>query len=339
MNIEDVKPYEKEMVDLRSIFKKAKSLLNDDSVYDNWVEKNQNGICVDYLKETPIYHPDLALIFFGDDEMFFLSEKGTVLDRNLFKAYYLKGAIKGIKAYLNEYHLAPNKRLGDDFERWRMSITALYNKEEIFIAPFQYKPDIKLLGCRFVKDYFPNKMSLLGIQSIGYYSALTNRFEELFIEVPGLFDSSLNGNLKKEKSDERNDDYLSVNDFNNTDFKSSINFIESTIEEYLEVFKDNMSEKNYLLLVNSLKYYFNNGAFRYTNEIITFKSSPNVKKFGWMLKSLYHHVNGVLGTFPKNLPTTYLKFAKQHISIYQDAGYDENNHIKTTLYKYFHTKA
>lgn len=246
MDIESIKPHERELVDLKSVFRKARASLKDDSIYDNWVKKNEKGLCVDFLGAAPIYHPDLALIFFDEDEMFFLSEKGTVLDRNLFKAYYLKGAKLGIQAYMRDYHVPPNKRFGENLETWKNSITALYHKEEIYVAPYQFEFNDELTGCKFVKDYFPNKISLAGMEWLGYWSLLTKYIEELSLEVPDLL-INVNGYLNSS----------TVNIQENNDDDSLTSKTEKSVDGYLQVVKDVFNnDEDYNTYLNLLVQFF-----------------------------------------------------------------------------------
>jgi hypothetical protein len=108
-------------------------------------------------------------------------------------------------------------------------------------------------------------------------------------------------------------------------------FTLSTIEDWLFEFKEKMSEHDYSKLVLALKQYFDTGAFPAFDKPIKV-GRVNVKLFGWHLNKINEAVTG------GKLTKEYLLFAKQNISLFANVQFDENDVLKSNLYKYFTTK-
>lgn len=94
-----------------------------------------------------------------------------------------------------------------------------------------------------------------------------------------------------------------------------------------------LTEINYNNLITALKQYFDNGIFLTLKNPITVKKI-NIKRFGWALNEIFRANR----SHNENLPIEYLKFAKENISIFKEVAFDENNYLKSNLYKYFTTK-
>lgn len=112
------------------------------------------------------------------------------------------------------------------------------------------------------------------------------------------------------------------------------NFLLSTIEDYLEPIKDKFKEDSYKLLINELYSYFTVGNFTNSKEAISVIGKGNLKKIGWQLKELYRNCKDD----NSKLPIEYLKFGKERISIFKNTKFDENNYLKSNLYKYYTNK-
>lgn len=109
------------------------------------------------------------------------------------------------------------------------------------------------------------------------------------------------------------------------------NLMLSTIEDWLFEFKEKMSEPDYNKLISALTQYFETGTFPAIDKQIKV-SGVNIKLFGW-------HLNRIYQTIGKGkLSKDYLLFAKQNISLFTDVSFDENDILKSNLYKYFTTK-
>lgn len=113
------------------------------------------------------------------------------------------------------------------------------------------------------------------------------------------------------------------------------NIILSNIEDWLFPLKEEtiLTNTNYNNLVVALNHYFENGKFPKLDNQISVRR-VNIKRFGWALNEIFRaNTNN-----NENLPIDYLKFAKENISIFIDVSFDENNYLKSNLYKYFTTK-
>jgi hypothetical protein len=108
-------------------------------------------------------------------------------------------------------------------------------------------------------------------------------------------------------------------------------FLHSSIEDWLNDFKNNMTQIDYTNLTQAIKYYFLNGKFPTMDRKINI-GKVNKKRLGWALNKIY-------GSQRSNaLPMEYLRFAKDNISIFANVDFDEQNFRKSNLYKYFTTK-
>lgn len=116
-----------------------------------------------------------------------------------------------------------------------------------------------------------------------------------------------------------------------TEQESENDFTLSTIEDWLFEFKKLMADKDYKSLVSALKYYFDCGVFPKQFQPIQINGRPNKKLFGWALNRIFEAKG-------KGIEKDLLLFAKQNISLFTDVQFDENNILKSNLYKYFTTK-
>lgn len=107
------------------------------------------------------------------------------------------------------------------------------------------------------------------------------------------------------------------------------------IEKWLFPFKEEsiLTNENYNNLVSALKHYFDNGEFPLLNNKIEVKK-VNIKRFGWSLNQIFRAEKNN----NEKLPIEYLRFAKENITIFKDASFNESNYLKSNLYKYFTTK-
>lgn len=108
-------------------------------------------------------------------------------------------------------------------------------------------------------------------------------------------------------------------------------FDRSTIEDYLEQFKDLISNNTYEIFVDAYLQYFSNGKFPSINKKIMFKKM-NKKKLGWELKELYKSLK------TDSLDVEYFRFAQQNINLFKDEIIEEVNFNKSKFYKLFTTK-
>ena len=105
-----------------------------------------------------------------------------------------------------------------------------------------------------------------------------------------------------------------------------------TIQNSLAKFKTKMSDVDYKSLVQALKVYFESGRFPELKKTIQIAGKVNKKQVGWALNELYR----VCGKGP--LSVEYLKFGKEHLSLFQEVEFNESNILGSNLYKYYTTK-
>lgn len=120
---------------------------------------------------------------------------------------------------------------------------------------------------------------------------------------------------------------------NSKNFAPENDFTLSTIEDFLEPFKDAVQTPSMTLLVKSLHLYFSKGAFPVNIKEIKV-GKVNSKAFGWALYEIYKS----LKTNKEKLSYEYLKFGKDNISIFKDVKLTTNDMKKCNLYKYYTTK-
>lgn len=106
--------------------------------------------------------------------------------------------------------------------------------------------------------------------------------------------------------------------------------LKSTIEDYLEEFKDFLNGNGYERLVNALFVYFTNGVFPVLENKINFKRI-NKKRVGWALKELYKSEK------TDNLDIEYFRFAKANINIFANEVLEIKDFNKSNFYKAFTT--
>ena len=108
------------------------------------------------------------------------------------------------------------------------------------------------------------------------------------------------------------------------------NHLKSTIEDYLEEFKDDINNNGYEILVNALLDYFSNGAFPILTSKINFKRI-NKKRVGWALKELHKSEK------TETISFDYILFAKENINLFVNETLEEHTFRKSNLYKAFTT--
>lgn len=157
-----------------------------------------------------------------------------------------------------------------------------------------------------------------------YYDFIIEFLDDKFLEVENkVIVDDLRYLLKENKSVENN---LSING------KDTVpnNLLKSTIEDYLEEFKEEINNNGYEILVDALFEYFSNDTFPILSAKINFKSI-NKKRVGLALKKL--HKSEKLG----KIPFEYLVFAKENINLFANETLEEATFTKSNLYKAFTT--
>jgi hypothetical protein len=108
------------------------------------------------------------------------------------------------------------------------------------------------------------------------------------------------------------------------------NIVKSTIEDYLDEFKDDIKHDGYARLVDALYHYFTEGNFPILTKKIEFKRI-NKKKVGWALKELYKSEKMY------NLHVEYFRFAQQNINLFEKEVIATKDFNKSNFYKLFTT--
>jgi hypothetical protein len=188
--------------------------------------------------------------------------------------------------------------------------------------PFMENPDLKIILSRNIDEYkgfVPSEdQKTIKIQKDFYHYAYYLEKNKIIQFLKNIKHSD-NLNLD-------NDSELTPN----KDVTNQNNLLKSTINDYLEEFKDEIKYDGYRLLVDALYEYFKSGEFPILSEKIEFKKI-NKKRVGWALKKLYQSET------TDNLSIEYFRFAKDNINIFSQEVIDSSNLKKSKFYKYFTT--
>lgn len=107
-----------------------------------------------------------------------------LFDPNMIAAYYLRGFMDGLKEWDKTMRMPFNQEMS---EAYVMRLRYLYHKKRLTIPKYYFEISEPIFGCSFVKKFFPQKMSLLGVKFLGHCSALTNLIDDL-AESTGIND-------------------------------------------------------------------------------------------------------------------------------------------------------
>lgn len=182
---------------------------------------------------------------------------------------------------------------------------------------------INIQGWGGVKKGYPTILTHKDVKEFGYYSGIVNKVEEQVKKHPrqfATFDKCEHNLPPQQTETETEQETQTENDF-----------ALSTIEDWLFEFKEKMNEADYQNLVSALMQYFETGTFPTLSKPIQINYKPNKKLFGWAL-------NRIFKAKGKGVEKELLQFAKQNISLFTNVPFDENNILKSNLYKYFTTQ-
>ncbi len=241
------------------------------------------------------------------------SQEDVLLNGREYLMTYIKAYREG-EAYFKSHHEA--------------GVDIIYNNDKSYIKSLHYNffhaplPQQKI-GWSWIKESYPFIISHKGIKEFGYYAGLVSEVEELKEKHPAPFvdfDRCEESQGSQQTETKTEQEQQSENDFTL-----------STIEDWLFEFKEKMSEADYNSLVAALMHRFDTGIFPILSKPIKINGKPNKKLFGWAL-------NRIFAEKGKRVEKELLMFAKKNISLFADVGFDENNILKSNLYKYFTTK-
>lgn len=108
-------------------------------------------------------------------------------------------------------------------------------------------------------------------------------------------------------------------------------FLLSTIEDFLDPISELMIAIDHAILVNSLKTYFDTGAFPILTKKINIVGKPNMKAIGWIFNRIFESQG-------KGVELPLLHFCKNNVSLFKNVAFDENNYLRSNLYNYLNTK-
>lgn len=111
------------------------------------------------------------------------------------------------------------------------------------------------------------------------------------------------------------------------------NFIKSSIEDYLQSFKEDKSinEVDYNKLVNILLAYFESGKTTISSPKL-FVKNGNKKRLAFALGEVFRGLKNEV------LAYEYIELGKENLSIFKDEVFTKVNFTKSNLYKYYTTK-
>lgn len=208
-----------------------------------------------------------------------------------------------------------------DFPAFTMiSIFEAIEKHEIFFKFWECNEESVFVG--IIDDSLFRKK----ICDLNYCEAL---IEAVYFVVEGFNYAKLYVHLLEIKNNP-NVNIREVITAINKDENETNDFILESIEDYLFEFKDKIQGNGYQVLLSALLEYFKKGTFPKIEQIKV--SKINKKSFGWALNQLYR------GQRNDALPKEYLLFAKENISLFEDVTFEENDFLKSNLYRYFTTK-
>jgi len=259
-----------------------------------------------------VYTPTLCYILSRQElQVYNLdAQKDETINGKGFLNTYVEAYYKGIQHFEDEIKVNQNVLYGANAE----SIV-----KDLHYKYFHAKNSASSIGWQFVKKSFPVILTHKAISEYGYFSGIMSKVDKLIKDYPNIFKTFDKCEIAEQ---EKGSQEMQENDL-----------IFSTIEDWLYPFKEEniIADTHYNLLVSSLKQYFETGTFpTINNKIIV--GFVNKKRFGWALNSIYRALKH------DSLPIDYLKFAKQHISIFVDVALSDTNHKRSNLYKYFTTK-
>lgn len=289
---------------------------NNYKSFQRQIESKGYVICKSDNDTVKIYTPELAVILSSKELPAHNSD--TQIDTTINGLDYLNTYIEAFKEgeqhFETEFKVSPNTLYGANAEQY---------VRDIHLNFFHVQHTGINKGWGYVKKQYPIPLTHKAIKEFGYFSGIVNKVEEQVNKYPRLFATfdKCEHNLPPQQTEtETEQETQTENDF-----------ALSTIEDWLFEFKEKMNEADYQNLVSALIQYFETGIFPTLSKPIQINGKPNKKLFGWAL-------NRIFKAKGKGVEKELLQFAKQNISLFTDVLFDENNILKSNLYKYFTTQ-
>ena len=186
----------------------------------------------------------------------------------------------------------------------------VYNVDGLLKVEFENSIKLVLLNnlmIDYFNGFFANEIE--GFENISHYKYINKYLLEKYRESK---------NIENLQETEKN---IIVEDNN---------YERSTIEDYLEQFKELIINNTYESFIHAYLQYFKKGNFPVLNKKIIFKRM-NKKRLGWELKELYKSLK------TDNLDIDFFRFAQQNINLFEKEIIVEVNFNKSKFYKAFTT--
>jgi hypothetical protein len=299
---------------LTTFFEKQEQTKHPYKSIQREIENNGCFIVKADTDTVKIYTPELAVIFTSKElpARNMDTQKETTVNGWEYLKTYIKAYKEGEQYFETEFKVSPNTLYGANAEQY---------VRDIHLNFFHVKHTGINEGWCYVKKQYPLILTHKAVKEFGYYSGIVNKVEEQVKKYPRLFATfdKCEYNLPPQQTETK------------TEQETKNDFTLSTIEDWLFEFKEKMSETDYQNLVSALMKYFETGIFPTLSKPIQINGRPNKKLFGWAL-------NRIFAAKGKGVEKELLQFAKQNISLFTDVQFDENNILKSNLYKYFTTQ-
>ena len=285
--------------------------------YKSFQREIENNGCFIVKTDTDtvkIYTSELAAILTSKElpSRNMETQEETTVNGWEYLETYIEAYKEGEQYFETEFKVSPNTLYGANAEQY---------VKDIHLNFFHVQHTGINEGWGYVKKQYPFILTHKAVKEFGYYSGIVNKVEEQVKKYPRLFATFDNceHNLPPQQTDTK------------TELENENDFTLSTIEDWLFEFKEKMSETDYQNLVLALVQYFETGNFPKISKPIQINGRPNKKLFGWALNRIFESKG-------KGVEKELLQFAKQNISLFTDVKFDENNILKSNLYKYFTTQ-
>lgn len=299
---------------LTTFFEEQEQTKHPYKCFQREIENNGCFIVKADTDTVKIYTPELAVIFTSKEfpAQNLDTQKETTVNGWEYLKTYIEAYKEGEQYFETEFKVSPNTLYGANAEQY---------VRDIHLNFFHVKHTELNEGWGYVKKQYPIILTHKAVKEFGYYSGIVNKVEEQVKKYPRLFATfdKCEHNLPPQQFETK------------TEQKTENDFTLSTIEDWLFEFKEKMSETDYQNLVSALMKYFETGIFPTFSIPIQINGRPNKKLFGWALNRIFEAKG-------KGVEKELLQFAKQNISLFTDVQFDENNVLKSNLYKYFTTK-
>lgn len=199
-------PFEKELFSMENFknlaiiaCRKLPEALNfflaDDDKYE-WRFWNEGLICHDYNLRLSAFSTRIKLS--NGFKLAINTDKENIIYSEMIEKYYSSGYNEGLKRWKNEFQLNVNKNPTDIYLK---RIRDFYFNENFDLPSGIFYPVEKIRGCSFVKNFDYEKISLYGIKTLGYYTAITYMIDEFLLKSEINLKEPLSQNTTNKKNE------------------------------------------------------------------------------------------------------------------------------------------